>query len=254
MANYNRTLTVTDKCSRTTLADLIGTAGVKNLTASDVEDLGALVVTAATSSPGTPTAGVWWWDEFDQLLKAPVCEVNGYSCSFWASVGPDAWDFPGYNVCGYTVHKGTFLRFDTTEGADIYGCTPMEPCTTFMTSGRTLRADQNMRNAYGFAAEHIPPQSYGPVRSEGFGHVRAEWATYDDLKGDNDNKYACYPLIPSTQYTGFVQCTPRGVANGQPTWITQVAAGMCRPDNITTTSVLAPALIRLPAGRVAQLK
>jgi len=252
MADFQRTETIGDSCNRQNLADLIGTASVKNLTGDDVTDLAVAVVTSVTNNPGTPTSGVWWWDQHDQLFKMPVLEVDGASCSFYASIGPDAWDFPGYNICDYTVHKGSLLRFDTQVGASPYGCTPMEPCTTFMTSGRALRAHVEMRNAYGFAAEHIAPASFGPVRTEGFGHVRAEWATYQALHLNLENKFPQFPLIPSTQYTGYVQATPRSY--GQPTWITQVAAGLARPHNITAMSVLAPALIHLPAGRVAQLK
>lgn len=252
MANFQRTETVGDSADRQTLADLIGTAGVQNLLTADVIGLAAVSITSTSANTSAPVNGTWWWDQTDQLFKMPVLDISGFSTSFYASVGPDAWDFPGYNINSYTVHKGSLLRWDTAAGANVYGCTPMEPITTFMTDGRALRAHAQMCHAYGFAAEHIAPEQYGPVRTEGFGHVRGEWNTYSDLYLNSENDHTMYPLVPSTQYTGYVQAVPRGY--GLPTWISQVAAGVVRPHNITATSVLAPALIHLPAGRVGQLQ
>jgi hypothetical protein len=250
MATFQRSDSIGDSANRQDLYDLINTAEVKNLTAADVIGLGSVAITATSSYPGTPTVAVWWWDMHDQLLKMPVNVVGSDSAEFYASVGPDCWDFPGYNICSYTIEKGTLVRWDTSVGANPYGCTPMEPMVTFMTSGRDLRAHDQMRSVYGFASAHIPPTSYGPIATEGYSRVKVDWPTYDALYLDTGN-HQFWPLIPSTQYTGYVQTTYRTA--GLPTYITQVATGVARPTT-TGMSVLAPALIHLPAGRVGQLQ
>lgn len=250
MANLQRSNSIGNSANRQDIYDLINTCSVKNLEATDINGLAAVNITAVTDYPGTPTVAVWWWDQYEQLLKMPVKVVDGVSTSFYAAVGPDSWDFPAYNVCDYTLPRGTLVRWDYSVGANPYGCTPMEPMVTFVTSGRDLRAHQQMRNVYGVVSADIPPNDYGPVCTEGYTRVCAEWPSYDALylNTHNDN---LWPLIPSTQYTGYVQCAYR--TYGLPTYPIQIATGMARPT-VTDMSILAPALLHLPAGRVGQIQ
>lgn len=243
MANLNRTTTLTDSCNRLDLYNLINGSSIQNLGSPDLGS-GFPMVTAA-SSPPTFNENVWWFDQTRQLLKMPVAMVDASPASLYLSVGPDAWHFPGYNVCDYELKRGTLVRFSYEEGAGLYDCSPMEPLTTTVTGNRMVRVRPELRNVYGFLQEDTAPNTFGPVLTYGFGHARVEWNTVASAVGSHYNTRA-FELMPSSGVSGYMQGTPPGAA---PSLFDAVCAmGLAQPETLGV-SVLCPIFCNLPMGK-----
>lgn len=246
MAELIRTTTLTDSCTRLDLYNLLAGAVVTNMTLSDVEgDLGMGAAITAASSPPSFTTSLWWYDQTNQLLKVPVSTIGASPASLYLAVGPDAWHYPGYNICSYTLPKGTLVRFSYEPDAGIYDCTPMEPLTTTVTGNRLLRCRPELRTAYGFIQDDTAPNGFGPVLSYGFGHCLVHWNTVASYVGSIWNTKA-FELLPSSAVTGYMQATPP--AANPCRYDAVCAMGLAQPE-ATNVSVLCPIFANLPMGK-----
>lgn len=244
MAQFSRTKTLTDSCTRQDLYDLINTANISGLVAGDLTSpVVGLTVASAVTLPSDQYT--WWWDQTEQLLKFPVLSVGASPASFWMAAGPDRWDFPGFNVSAEPIQRGAVVRWSYAAGAGEYDCTPCEPIVSNITGGRTLKATPEARNLYGIAQATIGPGEFGPIMCRGFGHALVHWSSVHGLFNSIlNNKH--FPLVASSAYTGYLSAPPR--TGGPIMNMHHVATGLARPET-AGVSVLGPVYCAFPAGQ-----
>jgi hypothetical protein len=190
--------------------DLVNQAGITQLQAGAISDFSVPSVVAASLAPEL-NAMTLWWDQTTQLLKFPCVQVGNTTASLWLATGPDAWHFPGYNICTYTLGRGTLVRFDTAIDASIWDITPMEPVCTQATTGRMVRVNPLWRNLFGILQEDTPPHTFGPVLTYGIGKALVEIRAMYPLWAMNGYLLTgSLFLEPSSQYTGIIapSCNP----------------------------------------------
>ena len=203
MGSLNRTETVSGSCTRQTLYDLINTSTITGLSDSDI--ISTMSATAASEPPAEITNHRLWYDQTQQLLKFPVTSLEGSAASFWMSVGPDRWDYPGYNVCVDYMLPGDVVRWSYSPAAGIYDITFMEPTPTWYTLSTHLRANPPLYSCYGLVAATIAPQQFGPVATIGIAHAKIDWNSVYQHDDTLAMKYS-WALHLCTQYTATLYC------------------------------------------------
>lgn len=247
MGSITRTKTLTTSCTRQDLYDLLATATL-NLVAGDLS--GSVVAAGVTSASLAPALqeAVFWYDQTEQLLKWPVLQVGASPASFYMAVGPDSWQFPGFNAAVGTIPKGQIVRFSLGEGAGPYDITHMEPfptnhTLTFALGWAGMKSLAQLRNAYGVAAATIAPNEFGPVCTFGLTHVLTDPSGSFQLTGDWKNKQT-FGLCFHTAVTGMARVpaiTPNFLAD-------MFGMLLARPE-VTCESFLAPAFVMFPLGQ-----
>lgn len=247
MASIQRTDTVGDSCTRQTLYDLLSTANIVSIAESDlVIPPSAAAVTAASEAPASLSNGLWWYDQTEQLLKLPVLTVGGSAASFYMSVGPDRWDYPGFNICDEPMKPGDLVRWSYSPGAGIYDITFMEPCPTWYTLSTFLRSVPQLFSCYGVIAATIPAQQFGPVANMGFLHARVDWNSVYERDSTLHMKWS-WPLFVSTQYTAMLGCIDSYAAATQNALFCGQTLNSPGTD-MTTCTLLGAAMCRFPLG------
>lgn len=237
MAKLNRTQSLGTTVTRQHLYDLISTCGFTDL---GITLAGVGNIVAASAAPTTFTASTWWWDMTNQLLKVPVCCVEGSACSIWLAVGPDSWETPVYNPGPNALPFGMLVSFKT-GAAGIYDVEPTVPqaafTSTFSYRVENLRMDRNVRNTLGHLQATLAAGEWGRAVYRGLGYG----LHYDAFTSGNGNN--AYPVVLSTAVTGT--CQTQFSSYGIETPYTY-AILLCRPPTTFVAAVPMPLFIWLP--------
>lgn len=102
MAEFTRSasIEVGDQINRETIANLLETGLLSQLTVSDLAS-GVIMVTSQSEPPTNPLHNQWWWDQTQQLMR-----VYDSGTSLWLAIGPDRKDVPMINWTGGTSPRG----------------------------------------------------------------------------------------------------------------------------------------------------
>ena len=247
MASIQRTDTIGSTCDRQDLYDLINAANIVSVSDSDLlAPEGAAAVTACSLAPSELSASKWWYDQTEQLLKVPVLSVGGSAASFFMSVGPDRWDYPGFNLCEDNMLPGDVVRWSYSPGAGIYDITFMEPVPTWYTLSTYLRAQPDLFSCYGVVTATIPPQQFGPVAVYGMGHARVDWNSVYQFHNSLAMNWS-WGLHISTQYTATLYCIDDNAASENNALFVGQTLN-CPGSNNTDCTLTGAVIFRFPLG------
>jgi hypothetical protein len=129
-----------------TLQDLIGTALVGGLTASDLQ-AGAFFYAATTATPNPSIYPFWYSTDPED----PVFRVFAAPWNIWLAAGPDRFEIPMLNMSGGPAAKGSLV---CSSGASAF----------YIASNPSL-------TALGFLQDTTASGAYGPVCTYGIGWV-----------------------------------------------------------------------------------
>jgi hypothetical protein len=247
MGTLTRTTTIGDTCTRQDLYDLLAKATL-NLAAGDLSSgIVAAGLTAASVAPAI-SEGVLFYDLTEQLLKLPMTKVGDSAASFYMAVGPDSWQFPGFNVADTIIPRGSLVRFSYSPAAGPYDITHMEPfptnhTLTFSLGWAGMKSLKQLRNAYGIAEATIAPNEFGPVCTYGLAHALVDPSGSYQLTGDWLNKQS-FGLCIHTAVTGMAR-----VPAMNPHWLADMFGLLLTRPETTCVSFLAPVFVMFPLGQ-----
>lgn len=195
-ARFVRADTIGNTVTRQTLYDLLSNSTIVGYNPPVAQNV------VAQSEPPDLSASIIWFDQTDQLLKIPVTDVDGSGASFWMSIGPDSWWYPGYNVSSVTIRRGEWCCWSySTSGT--YDITPMPPSAEFADSRKVARGLAHVRCICGPAQATIAPNEFGPICTSGFCVALYDVRSSHAVIGYNNDKSR--HMVPSTGYTGIAQ-------------------------------------------------
>lgn len=195
-ARFVRVDTVGNSVTRQTLYDLLGNSTVDGFNAPVAQNV------VSQTEPPTLDNSIVWFDQANQLLKIPVTNVDGSAASFWLSIGPDSWWYPGYNVSGETIRRGEWCCWSYSS-TGTYDVVPMAPSPEYTKYTKVARGLPNVRCVCGPAQATIAANEFGPICTSGFAVALYDARSSHVTMGEFNNKDRY--MVPSTCYTGVAQ-------------------------------------------------
>lgn len=105
------TISPGDTVTNQTLYDIVAGSTGASVVPADF-GVGLLPIMVASTPTSTPTAGQWWFDQTEQLLKGYADQVDETGVSLWLALGPDRFDEAF--LANEALPPGALCRFDTT--------------------------------------------------------------------------------------------------------------------------------------------